>query len=88
MDINLLTLTLNSVRLYSANNHDHLFRFITVIANANVPPQGKQPPWSNMIKCKWVKRLLYERHFINPLAFDMQMVRMRSPNETLPIHLH
>ena len=42
IDIDLLTLTFNSARLYSAINHDHLFRLITVIANANVPPQGRQ----------------------------------------------
>jgi len=86
IDINLLTLTLNSARLYSANNHDHLFRFITVIANANVPPQGL--PGVIVIKCKWENRLQYKKPFINPLAFDLQMVRTSNPNENRSIHLH
>jgi hypothetical protein len=42
IDNNILTLTFNSARLYSANNHDHLFQLIILIANPYVPPKGRQ----------------------------------------------
>jgi hypothetical protein len=47
IDFILLTLTLNSAHLYSANNHDHLFQFSIVIANANVPPKRQTTPGFN-----------------------------------------
>jgi hypothetical protein len=58
------------------------------MATANVPLQGKRLPGSTMIKCKWVKTYCNKCYIFNPLAFEMQMVRICSPNETLSIHLH
>jgi len=61
---------------------------IILMAHANVPPQGKQLPGAIVIKCKWGNRLQYKKHIINPLAFDLQMVRTCNPKETVSIHLH
>jgi len=60
----------------------------TVIASANVPPQGDSSCFSNMIKYKWVKSLDSKKTVIGPLVFDVQMVRAINPNDTLSIHLH
>ena len=57
------------------------------MASANVPPQGGQTLVTKHDQMQMGERLQYEKDFIIPLAFEMQMVRTHSPNETLPIHL-
>jgi hypothetical protein len=52
---------------------------MTVIAHANMPPQGYTFSYSNMTKYKWEKRLFPEQNFINPLVFVLQMVKMCIP---------
>ena len=61
---------------------------ITMMANANVPPQGGQLPGSIMIKCNWDYSLYHERYFTIPPAFEVQMGKTYNPNDTLPSHLH
>jgi hypothetical protein len=41
-----------------------------------------------MIKYKWGKAMGYEKSFIIPLVFEMQMVRTGNPTVTLSYHLH
>ena len=61
---------------------------INVIAAANVPPQDKKLPGYTMIKCKWGKTDCNKCYIFIPLAFEVQMVKIDYPDDTLPIHLH
>jgi hypothetical protein len=52
---------------------------ITVMASANVPPQGL--PGSTVIKYKWGNRAYFEKTLSSHLVFEMQMVRIDNPND-------
>ena len=62
--------------------------FITVMTNANMPPQGGQLPVFYHDQKQMGKKIVIEKNFIYPLAFEMQMVSVCSPKKTLPTHLH
>ena len=61
---------------------------ITVMANANVPPQGLKLLVFYHDQKQMGKKIVNEKNFIYPLTFEMQMVTRCSPKETLPSHLH
>ena len=50
--------------------------------------KAKKFTGSTMIKCKWEKTYCNKCYIFDPLAFEMQMVRICNPNETISIHLH
>jgi hypothetical protein len=56
-DNNLLTVTLISPDLDISNIQTNFSKFIAVTATANVPPQGINARYLNMIKYKWGKNV-------------------------------
>ena len=66
-------------------NYSILF---TVIACANVPPQGKCFLLFKHDQMQMGLSIVTNDTFFAPLAFDVQMVKLDIPHDTLPIHLH
>jgi hypothetical protein len=56
------------------------------MANANVPPQGL--PDYTVIQIQMGLSIVTTDTFFAPLGFDVQMVKLDIPHDTLPIHLH
>ena len=66
-------------------NYNFLY---TVIASANVPPQGKHFLLFKHDQMQMGLSIVTNDTFFAPLAFDVQMVTLEIPHDTLPIHLH
>ena len=60
----------------------------TVSASANVPPQGKRFPLFKHDQMQMGLSIVTNDTFFAPLAFDVQMVKLDIPHDTIPTHLH
>jgi len=79
--------------IYQFPNQDFIsmtdYNFLyTVIASANVPPQGKHFLLFKHDQMQMGLSIVTNDTFFAPLAFDVQMVTLEIPHDTLPIHLH